>query len=345
MAEFLYFLGVMAKMLLVSLGSAEGVVNDDFPKAFEQLASEANTLRIRGNFDIDQTGGHLQGIQPYSKNGQNYVYMSGSSSKVAFMTLAQLGDDTKVVAVDTLMLDPYRHAGGFQIFDQYLAVGIEDNHLRNTSKVVIYDLEEVPKPWIKPLHVIDRDGEYESVTAGAVGITKVREHILIAVANWDCRNIDFYVCPWRTFQKGSGVFHLIQSMDTAQMPRENWSDPQWHSYQNLNLFTDTGGEVYMVGFGKNEKDQHVADLFLLQIATDFSEIHQPMSGMEKPVGLKKLAAKTFFPSGSADFKAGAGLGWLHDGSIGLFACPYHIDGKSAINIFLSKPYPHHPAGH
>lgn len=120
------------------------------------------------------------------------------------------------MAIDKLMTDPFRHAGGFQIFDHFLAIGIEDNHLRTSSKVKVYDVA-AKNVWNEPLYTIELQGSFEKPTAGAVGIAPYKKEMLLAVANWDCQNIDFYACPVSDFKSHKGSFEKIASTETNSL--------------------------------------------------------------------------------------------------------------------------------
>ena len=298
-----------------------------FLQAFAQIPEQDLAISTHDPFDFSFGRGHLQGIQLYSKAGKDYLYLTRSDPKAAYMLKAKLeGKAATVLSIDTLMLAPYGHPGGFQIYGNYLAVGIEDADKRNTSRVVVYDLEKGDKPWSDPLHIIKRDGEYERVTAGCVGLTQIGNHILMAVGNWHSRDLDFYVCPLDKFKKGENGFRLIQSMNMAQVSKEEWSDPVWHSYQNINLFSDGGDRLYLVGLGGEG-----AEFYELQIANGALE------SMENPtqdaIQIKKLQSKSLTVSGNATFEAGAGISRLSNGALVLLAAPDDVGGSSTISVF------------
>jgi hypothetical protein len=221
----------------------------DFAQLFLNLDTQpTRTLFLRYQPSFDPSGGHLQGIQRIGASG---IYLSGSTETHSYMAL---GDTERkgILAVDSLMPAPYRHAGGFQIYRHYLAVGIEDNQKRTSSQVQIYDLHAA-HPWAEPRYSLSREGAYERVTAGAVGLTAYQQKIWLLVANWDSRNLDIYTCPEAEFEQGTGSFDLVISLDTSRLPRSDWSDPDWNSYQNINLFTDQQERLYLVGTGSRRR--------------------------------------------------------------------------------------------
>ncbi|MEX2592717.1 MAG: hypothetical protein WD426_08080, partial [Anditalea sp.] len=316
-----------------------------FPEAFQNLSSKPETLEFANTITWDDTGGHLQGIQLYEEKGETFAYLSGSSATKSYMVKVDLSPPAKVMAIDELMADPYRHAGGFQIFKHYLAVGIEDNYKRTSSKVMIYDIEGGGNDWTSPLYSIEREGPFELATAGAVGITQYRNEMLVAVANWDSRNIDFYACPSPSFKKGEGEFHLKASLATADLPKENWSDPFWGYYQNINLFTDANQNLYLIGFARDDKEQQLADVFQVSF-TDSEPGTNDLLKLKRSIQLQKISSKTFECPGGPDFRAGAGLNILNDGSLVLLSSPYQIEPKTSLNFFYSldrKSLPSEPA--
>ncbi|MDN3688938.1 hypothetical protein [Cyclobacterium jeungdonense] len=294
----------------------------DFEQAFEGLSSNPScTFILKNHLEYEAEGGHLQGIQ---RHGKSTLFMSGSAELVSYMVLADLSSE-QTMAIDTLMGSPFRHAGGFQIFDHYLAVGIEDNQKRNVSVVQIYDLN-TRKPWSNPVYSVKRTGEYERVTAGAVGLTAYRQKIWLLVANWDSKNLDIYSCPEADFYRRTGDFTLEISIDTGTELRSSWSDPDWHSYQNINLFTDQKDKLYLVGTTKINGEKQVADLYQLILENS-------------PARIRKLSSKFFYPGKPVDFKAAAGLVVRADGYLELLAAPYQVDAETRVDVFSQSHSP------
>lgn len=293
---------------------------------FAQLFLNLDTRPTRTYFldyqrSFDPSGGHLQGIQRFGESG---LYLSGSTETHSYMALAD-AKSKRIVSVDSLMPAPFRHAGGFQIYDHYLAVGIEDNQKRTVSVVHIYDLN-ASNPWSNPVYCVKRTGDFERVTAGAVGITAYRQKIWLLVANWDSKNLDIYTCPEAEFYRGTAEFTLEISIDTDSEPRSSWSDPEWHSYQNINLFADQKDQLYLVGTTKIDDEKQVADLYQLILGNS-------------PARLRKLSSKFFYPGKTVDFKAAAGLVVTADGYLELLAAPYQLEGETRIEVFSQSQRP------
>lgn len=298
----------------------DGPTTNDFPMAFDELPSYTGQLNFTNTLQFHQEGGHLQGIQKYRNDR---LFLSGSSDSKAYLVEVALDGAHQTIGVYELMSAPFRHAGGFQVFDQYLAIGVEDNIKRTVSKVMIYDLEQDEHSRTKPIYTLRREGDYERVTAGAVGMAAYKEFMVLAVANWDSRNIDIYACPLEAFHLKTGSFELISSISAASLNKENWSDSRWLSYQNINLFADRKEDLFLVGFAKDREDRQVADLF---------ELSLDLSG-NKSAGLRKINSRVFQTTDGVDFKAGAGMSVDKSGKLSLVACPYQIQDTTVINQF------------
>lgn len=317
---------------------------------FDKLPVDPTVLPLKNPLPFSEQGGHIQGIQLVPAVRGFSAYLSGSSRDVAYVAQVDLMGEAKVNAIDTLLLSPYRHAGGFQIFGGYLAVGIEDNQLRTSSKVIIYGLE-TSKDWEKPLYIIERKGPFERSTAGAVGITKYKDEIILVVADWNSRHLDVYSCARHHFQNTQGYFAQIASLEVRSLNKSSWSDSTWHSYQNINLLADQTG-LYAIAFARDAADQQVADLFEIRFEGDSgTKFHSPVAttsigtlhqGEEinsfypRNMSLRKLSSKVFTCREGADFKAAGGV--YHKGNeLIISMSPYQLSGNQSINLFGIDP--------
>ena len=292
---------------------------NDFIRSFEDLNTTPEINPLVNGIPLNSRGGHLQGIQVYK---DHQIFLSGSSTHISYMVSAELGEQSSVTSIDTLMQSPLRHAGGFQIFKQYLAIGIEDNTKRNLAYLRIYDLES-KNLWKRPLYSIERIGDFERVTAGAVGITAFRGKVWVLVANWDSRVLDFYSCSEREFYSGKGELTLEKSVTVKNQSTAKWSDPHWLSYQNLNLFTDKKDNLYLVGTARNNEGEQIADLYQLDL-----EASSP--------NFVKLKSKKFNTSKTVDFKAAAGFSTTPSGKLILASAPYQLENLTTINFFTNR---------
>jgi hypothetical protein len=289
---------------------------------FKNLDSKPEIISFSNPLEINNSGGHLQGIQSIQNNDGKYFVLSGSSDSYSYFAVVKQGDKNEVISVNKLMDKPFKHAGGFQIYQNYMAVGIEDNDAKDKSKVCIYDISNPEKPGGKPVAVIERVGEPKRSTAGCVGITEYNNKILLVVGDWDTKNIDFYSCKSAEFPNAG--FELFHSINTESFSKENWIDDKWLSYQNINLFSTVENELYLVGLGQNNKNENVADLY--QLKDD---------GTGK-FSITKTGSKTFNCEKEVSFKAGAGAVIDKNGKLGIVGCGYNAGEVSFLNYFSVK---------
>lgn len=288
--------------------------------AFKQINPDANVVTFSYAREINNNGGHIQGIQPYDNKNGPYVFMTGSSDSHSYLAVVKNDENPKVVSVNQLMERPFKHAGGFQITKNWLAVGIEDNSAKDKSKVYIYDISNPERPDVVPVTIIERAGEPLRSTAGCVAITEYKNKILLAVGDWDTKNIDFYT--GNLSDNKNRKFELVGSINTEKQIKSGWTDKNWIAYQNINLF-NINERLYIVGLGQNNEGDNVADLFRLD---------EDNSGN---FALVKLSSGLFNCDCDCTFKAAAGAEF-HDGKFKIYAFGYHISETSCMNIFA--PY-------
>ncbi len=286
--------------------------------AFESIESSPQIIRFTNTFEVNNNGGHLQGIQLLNNNPENYILMSGSSDSYAYTAIIKQRDpDDKVIGINKLMEKPFKHAGGFQIFEKYMAVGIEDNVEKDKSKVCIYDVSSPANLNTKPLAIIVREGAPMRSTAGCVGISEYKNEMLIAVGDWDTKHIDFYSGSLRNAEKSN--FKIVCTIDTEKLEKNGWVDKNWYSYQNINLF-NINEKLYLVGLGQTPDSENIADLFSLLV---------DRTGNFVPV---KIASKKFNCSNECTFKAGAGIHY-ENGKFSIISCGYNIKNTTYLNYF------------
>lgn len=301
--------------------------NDEFIiSKFKSIRQNPTIIKFDNNKKVNNTGGHLQGIQLYQNKKNKYAVLSGSSDSYSYISVVKLGDKSEVISVNKLMEKPFKHAGGIQIFENYLAVGIEDNEKKDKSKVCIYDISDPENPSIKPIAIIEREGRPLKSTAGCIGITKFKNKAFVAVGDWNTKNIDFYSCSFNDIKKDG--FKKIQSINTEKMRKENWIDENWHAYQNINLIT-FHNNLYFIGLGQNNNQENIADLFSLK--EDSSNNFR----------FKKLATKTFYCEKESSFKAGAGVVISETAEMKIISCAYNIGNSTFLNCFSNQIIPAH----
>lgn len=291
------------------------------PELFMQIDTEPQIIHCKNELEVNNQGGHLQGVQLLLKNNTEYAILSGSSDTYAYYSLAILGNYNRVQSVNILMHKPFKHAGGIQILQNILVVGIEDNDAKDKSRVCIYDFGNPDVPPLKQLAMIERTGEPFRCSAGCTGIARMGKQYLVVVGDWDTKHLDFYLSEENKLRHEINAFEEVYTIDTEKIDRSSWTDIAWHAYQNINLLKDADGKLYLFGFGQNVHGENIADLFLLE-HKDLREFY-----------LKKLKSKTFNCRKGADFRSAAGISRQLDGKLKIITCGSHMRDSLVLNIF------------
>lgn len=277
------------------------------PEAFKALSSEPEVILINNKIKIPSESGHFQGVQLIEKKGSEKLLVSGSSLTKAYVLQINL-KKRKTEVLITLMTDPYRHAGGIQSSEPYMIVGIEDNIIKTTSKVCLYNYQNNALHDAQPNLIIERNGQVKEKTAGATGLLAMGETYLAVVSNWDSRNWDFYqIDPEKGEQK------LLFSFTAPNA---------WGSYQSINLVKDNSA-IYAIGFYKKELSGQ-ADLILVSKLGSFEPI------------MEKVDSKTFNCKNGVDFNAAVGLQVDNEGKLIIWSTQPDPGKQIAINKFTKK---------
>lgn len=277
------------------------------PDAFETLSTEAEVILISNDIKVPTERGHLQGVQLIDKNGTEKLLISGSSLNKAYILQADLATKTTDKLI-TLMKTPYRHAGGIQVSEPYVAVGIEDNFIRTSSKVRLYNYHDVNLYTAQPNFTFDRKGEAERQTAGATGLLAINTTYLMVVSNWGSRDWDFY-----RIDPENGEHSIL----------ERFAAPDdWAGYQSINLIKD-GEAIYAIGFYKKEGVSY-ADLILVSTIGTFVPI------------MKKMLTKAFNVKDGVDFGTAAGLQVDKKGNLHIWGTQKYALKQIAINRFSQE---------
>ncbi len=277
---------------------------NNVPEAFDAIDPNPIVIHLSNTLDIPTEGGHLQGVQAIGAIGNEKLFLSGSSLDQAYIVRADV-KNRKTDTLIVLMEDPFRHAGGIQVSNGYLAVGIEDNNTKTKAKVCVYSYENVGLYHSRPNVTIDREGEVKRPTAGATGLLARDVGYLMVVANWDARVWDFYAVD---VDKGKS------------WPLKSIAAPDdWASYQSINLVMDDKG-IYAIGFHQ-EKGTHLADLFFVSSLDHFDP------------QVEKIISKTFHCQNGADFIGAAGLQVDDEGKLHVWATQKNAAEQIVVNRF------------
>lgn len=278
--------------------NAQRVQLNNVRAAFDSIPAKPIVYSIKSKYKAP-AGGHLQGIQPYFERNKDFngqIVLTASSGSYSYYIKARLNGK-----VDTLIKiedSPFRHAGGCQVVRSVLITGIEDNIAKNKSQLTAIALTDT---FIKEVLKI-RQGEFKRSTAGAVGATLYTGSLLVAVGDWDTRNIDFYLdADWRLDSVGTFSF------GAASPPC---------SYQSINLLTDTGNHLYLIGLGK-EANSNRADLYAVE-----------------NYKLTLVATRLFKTTNGCSFRYGAGINCSTSDSLEIYTCQRRLKkGTNKLNVF------------
>jgi hypothetical protein len=211
---------------------------------------------------------HMQSIQK-TKRGEFVV--SGSASKTGYIYFTSKDYEVlHVVCPEVYDINQNRlnHAGGCQVVDDILVVGLERSRSRKngTSHILFYDVQDIRNPKFLPHLSVSRT--LKKSTAGAVSLTNYLDKWLLLVANWGSQRLDFYLSnrgdlthpdaffgsgPWCSWSKDINGF----TPDSL--------DDHWNSYQNFNMFTRNSARdvAWLIGMYIDKKDPKInwADLY------------------------------------------------------------------------------------
>ncbi|MCB0669632.1 MAG: hypothetical protein KDC80_27595 [Saprospiraceae bacterium] len=249
------FLGCSFVFICSYLTSGQKVTNTNHFHSEISFTSSPREWSFSNLLEVDTSGGHLQGIQQYRHGKKDYYFVSGSSANYSYLGLIAK-EVNEVLRIEKLFDAPLRHAGGFQICQNYLAIGVEDNVERNRSKVCIYDISGVPDFSTIPVYTIERSGTFERATAGCVALARLNNKWLLVVGDWNTRHLDFYISVDLEIANG---FTLEKTIVVNDIGRKDWSDEQWLPYQNINLFI-SDSTLFLCGLGISQ-GKNTMDLF------------------------------------------------------------------------------------
>ncbi len=232
-----------------------------------------------------------------------------------------MGIENSVISVNSILLKPYKHAGGFQISNNLMAIGVEDNSARDKSKIFIYSIDNPEEPPQEPLAIIERSGAEKRATAGCVGIIEISDYILIIVGDWDTENLDFYRINKNMLGTEEGILKLVYSIDMKKANKSEWVNDNWLPYQNINFIKDSSENLYLAGMSSNSNNENILDVFRIE-NIDYSKF-----------SLTKILTKKFPFNEHAKFQWGAGIYFSRNSQLKIYSCSANIDEKSKIIIY------------
>ena len=299
-------------------------------ESLARLVGPAQVLSIPHATTALPAGGHWQGIQPLPVRSDQprYCILSRDSNDVALLATVALptANRTQGSIRHVLQLPsdgdepPLRHAGGIQLAGTTLVVGVEDNQQKRRSQIQFWDMTDPLAPRQRRYLTIRRTGVHaKDKTAGAVGIVRRRSDFLLAVANWDARDLDFYVSNGDPLESATCRFAYQLRWSSRQADRGDWQpNDHWGSYQAIHLLADDEQQTYLVGFHTDDAGRNIADLFALDIGQQPSKI------------VRKLGSKAMAIPSEIQFRASAGLSVGPKGTWTYYASDF--DGRELTRI-------------
>jgi hypothetical protein len=214
---------------------------------------------------------------------------------------------------------PLRHAGGMQLCGDILAVGLEDNQQKTRSEVQFWNVADPVKPAQLAHLTIKREGAPKEKTAGAVGLVKREGDYMLAVANWDSRDVDFYISGGRPLADTECRFELGEHWSANSAVTGHWRpDGRFGAYQAINLAA-AGDRMFLVGFETRMPGGDVADVFELDFTTGPARL------------LTKLTSKSVRLTAGSHFQAAGGL-WASNRGWVLLAAPHALATEVVLNL-------------
>jgi hypothetical protein len=315
------------KKILIALWlftSYNALIAQQIPKSiiqqFEQIQSQPKNILIQNRIPIHTQGGHIQGIQILEYHDNRYYFLSGSTDKYSYYSIARIDEKKQFITHKMILEKPFKHAGGFQIYDNLMAVGIEDNDEKKRSKVFVYKMENPEAPPEKPLAIIERFGTAKRGTAGCVAISELNDKVIIIVGDWDTKNLDFYVINKELLGVDPSALILEYSWKSSEIEKSAWIDNEWLSYQNINLIKDRSDALWLAGMATNSKGENIIDLYKVS--------HQAF----KSFSIQKEYRRNFGANPKGSFRWGAGIFHDHD-RIQILVTPENIQDQTTIQIY------------
>lgn len=254
--------------------------------AFANIPPDARQVQFRKGTSRFLRGGHFQGIQSFfdRESNKQICFLTRDSDTKAYFLAVEFDPGPQGVGTirhfQELPSDgkqpPLKHPGGTQLIGDYLVVGVEDNQDKRRSQVQFWDVSNPCAPVVRgPLTIRRQSNVPKDRTAGAVGIVKRATDHLLVVGNWDSRVLDFYTSNGLPLSDDRCRFSLQVRWSAAGAVRARWHPNRaWGNYQGLNLVSDPGFKVYLLGFHTNNLRHDVIDLFSVDLSQASSDIIQ-----------------------------------------------------------------------
>ena len=304
----------------ISFGQTGSPTSTKIIAAVENIKSEPISVNFTNTLELNNTGGHIQGIQHVAYRNKDYYVLSGSSDSYSYYAIVKTGNENLTISVNRILEKPFKHAGGFQIHNNLMAIGVEDNDEKNKSKVFIFSLDNPERPPTDPIAIIDRMGTFKRATAGCVGITIINKKVLVVVGDWDTEHLDFYRIDHEKLGQPGAELELEYTLNSKKMSRSGWIDDRWLSYQNINFIKDDTDNLYLAGMTSIE-DEDILDVYEIQSA-DLSTF-----------SLNKIYTRNFGSHELTKFRWGAGIQMNENQGYSILSSEDNIHKTTTIHLY------------
>lgn len=287
----------------------------------DQIDSIPVSISFQNVLKVNNKGGHLQGVQYLNYEQNDYYFLSGSSDLYSYYSVVKMGEKNSVISVNKILEKPFKHAGGFQIYNGFMAIGIEDNSERDKSKVYIYRIDNPENLSHEPLEIIERIGTPKRATAGCVGVIEMSDDLFVVVGDWDAEHLDFYHKKKKNLSEDGETFEFVYSINMEKTDKSEWINNATLPYQNINFIRGNSDNLYLTGMASNNNEENILDLFRVEIESNFV------------FKIRKILTKKFPQNTYSKFNRGAGVFLSDDSKLRIFSCGAHINDESQITIY------------
>lgn len=314
------FILVFILLSIIIVAQNKKLPDFEIINSVDQINSIPVSISFQNSLEVNNKGGHLQGIQYYKYNQSDYYFVTGSSNTYSYYAVLKLSDENSVLSINNILYKPFKHAGGFQIYSNLMAVGIEDNGEKDKSKVYIYRIGNPENLSLEPLEIIERIGTPKRATAGCVGVIEIGDYLLVVVGDWDAEHLDFYNIKKEKLGEDGKSFEFVYSINMEKADKSEWINNVTLPYQNINFIRGNSYNLYLAAMASNDHEENILDLFRVEIEENFT------------FKIKKIYTKRFTQNKDSKFNRGAGVYLSGDNHLKVFSCGTHIQEVTRITI-------------
>jgi len=288
-------------------------------KKLKHKAKHSMVYSSDGNPELPQGGAayHLQGVSVYLGSGakRNRVILSTSAGK-GKLIMGKATVDKRHYTVETEPVgyetDEKVHPGGIQVIGRYAVIPV---FYKDYEGIEIRDIEN----GLQTIKEFTLESKPYCVGITTTGEGAGEQYVLAVVTKPDGSRVDIYTTPvgkkLSDPQCGFSRYGIYwkQSYETSWNPYSN----------NISLLSDTGGNIYFLGFYNNDPD--------LGYGVDIADLHLMELKENRDVKFKRLSE---FIANRKDgsFRFGAGATVLDTATIQIYSCERNVQKDLSIGM-------------